>query len=132
MFGTKSSLPSMTIFKIIFTFKIIYIILKLSFPYMSKYKNQSSVCVLMNFSFALFLQLYFASYSTMLSLLVSTFRNNAITTVFSICFWKYCSRSKYRPTDRVGEVATMSGCDITSTDNIEFCNGVTLQWLCSF
>ena len=43
---------------------------------MSRYKNQSVVCVLMDVSFPLFLQLFFASYSTMLSLIVSMFCNN--------------------------------------------------------
>ena len=40
------------------------------------------------------------SHSTMLWLLVNTFRNNTIVTVFWICTGKYYSKSKYRPSLR--------------------------------
>ena len=65
---------------------------KLSCSYISRYKNQPPACVLMNFSFALVLQFFFTSHSVMLQLLVSTFRNYTIISVFWICTGKYCSR----------------------------------------
>ena len=74
----------------------------------------------MNFSFALYLQLFFASYLTIFSLIVSTFRNNTTTTESVLG-----SIARGLSTDRVCEVGTMSEGNITSTDIIESCNSFT-------
>ena len=75
----------------------------------------------MNFSFALYLQLFFASYLTIFSLIVSTFRNNTTTTESVLG-----SIARGLSTDRVCEVGTMSKGNITSTDITEFRNSFTL------
>ena len=75
----------------------------------------------MNFSFALYLQLFFASYLTIFSLIVSTFRNNTTTTESVLG-----SIARGLSTDRVCEVSTMYEGNIISTDIIEFCNSFTL------
>ena len=75
----------------------------------------------MNFSFALYLQLFFASYLTIFSLIVSTFRNNTTTTESVLG-----SIARGLSTDRVCEVGTMYEGNIISTDIIEFCNSFTL------
>ena len=53
MFGAKSKPSSMANLSIISISK--FFILKISFPYMSKYENQPLSLALMNFSFASFL-----------------------------------------------------------------------------
>ena len=122
MFSTKSSLPKMAILSNLFI--SFFFISKFSFPYMSRHKNQSPVCVLMNFPFAFFLQLFFASYSTMLSLIGSTFCNNTIPTVFFESVLG--SIAQGLSTVRDCKVGTMSEGNITSTDINEFCNSFTL------
>ena len=125
MFGKKSSVSNMTIFFIIFTFILFY-----SKTFLSLYAQKPIICLCSDeFFFCLIFAASFASYLTLPPLILSTFRNNTITTIFWIYFWKYCLRSKQGPTDWACEVGKMSGCDITSTDNIEFCNWFTLQWV---
>ena len=93
MFGTLSNLSCIANLSI-----ILYLAFFNSyfFPYMFQYKNQPPLCVLINFSFASFLQLFFKSYSKTLQLRVSKFRDNTLITVFWICTGKNCSISKYR------------------------------------
>ena len=61
----------------------------------------------------------------MLSLLLSTFRNNTITTVFESVLGNIARRLS---TDRACEVGTMMSEDnIIITDIIEFCHSFTLR-----
>ena len=54
---------------------------------MSKYKNHPPLCVLMNFSFASFLQIFFTSYSTKLKLLEITFEEvSTLVCTLETCF----------------------------------------------
>ena len=82
---------------------------------MSKYKNQPSVCVFMNFSFASFSQFFFRSYSTILYLLPGTFCNNTIITAFWICIARGLS------TDQACDISVMNEGNIASTEQKNSC-----------
>ena len=91
----------------------------------------------MNFSFALYLQLFFASYLTIFSLIVSTFRNNTTTTESVLG-----SIARGLSTDRVCEVGTRVILSVQILLNFAIAllckdftfsgHGFPLQWLYSF